>query len=80
MSGKRDEPARRSGFRAAIAGTASDMTTTLAYSGRPTLAMYLLPLGLLKNVYAGTTSLFSTAGNLVKALPLLWLGALSAQQ
>jgi uncharacterized membrane protein YfcA len=35
--------------------------------------MYLLPLGLSKEVYAGTTSLFFTVGNLVKAVPWLLL-------
>jgi uncharacterized membrane protein YfcA len=35
--------------------------------------MYLLPLGLPKQVYAGTTSLFFTVANLVKAGPWLLL-------
>ena len=39
--------------------------------GGPPLAMYLLPRGLTKEVYAGTTSLFFTVGNATKALP--WL-------
>ena len=43
----------------------------VAHSGGPPLAMYLLPLGLSKEVYAGTTSLFFTVGNLIKAVP--WL-------
>ena len=37
------------------------------------LAMYLLPLGLSKYVYAGTTSMFFTVGNLLKAVPWLAL-------
>lgn len=35
--------------------------------------MYLLPLGLTKEVYAGTTSLFFTVGNATKAVPWLLL-------
>ena len=47
----------------------------VAHSGGPPLAMYLLPLGLGKHVYAGTTSMFFTVGNLIKAAPWLALGA-----
>jgi uncharacterized membrane protein YfcA len=35
--------------------------------------MYLLPLGLSKEVYAGTTSIFFTVGNAIKAVPWLLL-------
>ena len=35
--------------------------------------MYLLPLGLSKKTYAGTTSMFFTVGNLLKAVPWLLL-------
>lgn len=45
----------------------------VAHSGGPPLAMYLLPLGLRKEVYAGTTSLFFTVGNMIKAGPWLLL-------
>ena len=45
----------------------------VAHSGGPPLAMYLLPLGLSKEVYAGTTSLFFTVGNATKAVPWLLL-------
>ncbi|WP_454739834.1 TSUP family transporter [Cupriavidus necator] len=45
----------------------------VAHSGGPPLAMYLLPLGLSKQVYAGTTSLFFTVGNIIKAAPWLAL-------
>ncbi|WP_212744728.1 TSUP family transporter [Parasedimentitalea maritima] len=37
------------------------------------MALYLLGLGLPKAIYAGTTSLFFTAGNLVKVVPWLWV-------
>jgi len=61
----------RSAPKAVTAGLASGISTMVAHSGGPPLAMYLLPLGLAKEVYAGTTSLFFTVGNLLKAGP--WL-------
>ena len=65
--------APRSTPKAVAAGLASGVTTMVAHSGGPPLAMYLLPLGLSKEVYAGTTSLFFTVGNATKALPWLLL-------
>src|ERR1700710_1614793 len=63
----------RSPPKALAAGLASGVTTMVAHSGRLDLAMYLLPLGLSKEVYAGTTSLFFTIGNATKAVPWLLL-------
>src|SRR6478735_12701810 len=63
----------RSPVAALMAGGASGVTTMVAHSGGPPLAMYLLPLGLSKQVYAGTTSLFFTVGNATKAVPWLLL-------
>ncbi len=63
----------RSSPKAVAAGLASGITTMVAHSGGPPLAMYLLPLGLGKEVYAGTTSLFFTVGNATKAVPWLLL-------
>jgi uncharacterized membrane protein YfcA len=65
--------APRSTPKAVAAGLASGVTTMVAHSGGPPLAMYLLPLGLTKEVYAGTTSLFFTVGNATKAVPWLLL-------
>jgi hypothetical protein len=63
----------RSTPKAITAGLASGVTTMVAHSGGPPLAMYLLPLGLTKEIYAGTTSLFFTVGNATKAVPWLLL-------
>jgi uncharacterized membrane protein YfcA len=63
----------RSKPKAVTAGLASGITTMVAHSGGPPLAMYLLPLGLSKDIYAGTTSLFFTVGNATKAVPWLLL-------
>ncbi|TPI76277.1 sulfite exporter TauE/SafE family protein [Mesorhizobium sp. B2-8-9] len=64
---------RRSSPKAVVAGLTSGITTMVAHSGGPPLAMYLLPLGLSKEIYAGTTSLFFTVGNATKAVPWLLL-------
>jgi len=63
----------RSSPKAIAAGLGSGITTMVAHSGGPPLAMYLLPLGLSKEIYAGTTSLFFTVGNATKAVPWLLL-------
>ena len=63
----------RSTPKAITAGLSSGVTTMVAHSGGPPLAMYLLPLGLSKDIYAGTTSLFFTVGNATKAVPWLLL-------
>jgi uncharacterized membrane protein YfcA len=63
----------RSMPKAITAGVASGVTTMVAHSGGPPLAIYLLPLCLSKELYAGTTSLFFTVGNATKALPWLLL-------
>lgn len=70
-SGKVVRP--RSSPKAVAAGLASGISTMVAHSGGPPLAMYLLPLGLSKEAYAGTTSLFFTVGNATKAVPWLLL-------
>jgi len=63
----------RSMAKAVVAGVGSGVTTMVAHSGGPPLAMYLLQLGMAKQVYAGTTSVFFTVGNAVKAGPWLLL-------
>jgi uncharacterized membrane protein YfcA len=73
VSGAKQTTRERSTPKAITAGVASGVTTMVAHSGGPPLAMYLLPLGLSKEVYAGTTSLFFTVGNATKAVPWLLL-------
>ena len=58
----------RSTSKAVAAGLGSGITTMVAHSGGPPLAMYLT-----KAAYAGTTSIFVTIGNAVKAVPWLLL-------
>jgi uncharacterized membrane protein YfcA len=65
----------RSTPRAIAHGAASGITSMIAHSGGPALAMYLLPLGLPKHIYAGTTSVYFTVTNATKAGPWLLIGA-----
>lgn len=59
---------------APLAGFASGITTMIAHSGGPPLAVYLLRRNLGNALYAGTTSIFFTIGNLVKLVPWLYVG------
>ncbi|RDI59418.1 sulfite exporter TauE/SafE family protein [Microvirga subterranea] len=63
----------RSKPKALIAGTASGITSMIAHSGGPPMSMYLLPLGLSKAVYAGTSSSYFAVGNVMKVIPWLVL-------
>lgn len=58
---------------ALLAGASSGVTSMIAHAGGPPLALYLLRRGLPKEVYAGTTSLFFTVGNVIKMGPWLAL-------
>ncbi|MCC8967680.1 sulfite exporter TauE/SafE family protein [Bradyrhizobium sp. Pear76] len=73
IGGGEIKPQPRSTIKATFAGLSSGVTTMVAHSGGPPLAIYLLPLGMSKALYAGTTSLFFTVGNLLKAGPWLVL-------
>jgi uncharacterized membrane protein YfcA len=73
LSGGQVSVRPRSTVKAIVAGVSSGVTTMTAHSGGPPLAMYLLPLGMAKEIYAGTTSLFFTAGNAMKVGPWLFL-------
>jgi uncharacterized protein len=63
----------RSRAKGVLAGMASGMGSMMAHAGGPPVAMYLLPLGLSKSVYAGPTFLFFVVGNLLKVGPWLAL-------
>jgi uncharacterized membrane protein YfcA len=60
------------------AGLGAGVTSMVAHSGGPPLAMYLLPLGMSKELYAGTTSMFFTVANTTKAVPWLLLADLDS--
>ncbi len=73
--GGRVVPRPRSPVKGASFGFASGVASMLAHSGGPPAAMYLLPLGLSKAEYAGTTFMFFVVGNLLKAGP--WIALIS---
>jgi uncharacterized protein len=58
---------------AILAGTASGVATMIAHSGSPPLNSYLLRLGLSKEVFVGTTTIYFAIGNAVKLGPWLIL-------
>lgn len=58
-----------------LAGLVAGITSLVAHSGGPPLAMYLLRRGLPKSVYAGTTYLFFVVANIAKVGPWLMLAS-----
>jgi uncharacterized protein len=73
MGGRTVVKRPRSLIKGVAAGTASGVTSMVAHAGGPPVAMYLLPLGLPKGVYAGTTYLFFVVSNFAKVGPWLVL-------
>jgi uncharacterized protein len=78
LSGGKVTVQPRSVRKGMAAGLGSGVTTMVAHSGGPPLAMYLLPLGMTKELYAGTTSIFFTVANWTKVVPWLLLVELNA--
>lgn len=66
--------APRKVWHAALAGTVSGFTSLVAHSGGPPLAIYLLRLGLPKEVYVGTNTIYFIIVNAIKVWPWLYLG------
>ncbi len=60
-----------------LLGAAAGFTSTVAHVGGPLAALYLLPQGLPRSRFVGTTALLFFAVNLVKLLPYALLGLLS---
>jgi uncharacterized protein len=77
VGGAKPEAEPRTASKALICGAAAGATSMIAHAGGPPLAMYLLPLGLAKEIYAGTTSLFFTLSNVIKLGPWLLLEPLT---
>ena len=59
----------RSAIKALLAGAGCGFTSMVAHAGGPPIALYLLPLGLPRAIYAGTTSIVFTFGNIIKLAP-----------
>ena len=69
--GQSVEARPRNGWHAALAGTGSGIATMIAHSGSPPVTSYLLRLGLAKEVYVGTLTIYFAIGNAIKVWP--WL-------
>lgn len=67
-------PSRALGY---VFGAVAGFLSTLAHVGGPPTAMYLIPRGLPRDVYVGTTAWFFFVVNLLKLLPYFLLGLLS---
>lgn len=59
-------------------GALSGFTSFVAHAGGPPLNVYLLPQGLEKRLYVGTTVVFFFVVNIVKVFPYAWLGQFDA--
>lgn len=72
--GQRVTTAERKTWHGMLAGTVSGFTSLVAHSGGPPLAMYLLRLGLAKEVYVGTNTIYFIIVNAIKVWPWLYIG------
>ena len=75
---RRTEPAptRAAPLGGAIWGTLAGFTSFLSHTGAPPFQVHVLPQRLPKEVYAGTTTMFFAATNLMKTVPYVALGQL----
>ena len=58
-------------------GTCAGFTSFLAHAGSPPYQVYMLPRGLSKEIYTGTSVMFFAAANAIKLIPYGMLGQLS---
>jgi uncharacterized membrane protein YfcA len=58
-------------------GTLSGFTSTICQVGSPPYQIYVLPLGLAKMTFVGTTAIFFAAVNWIKVIPYVSLGQFS---
>jgi uncharacterized protein len=63
-----------------LSGTGSGFTSMIAHAGTPPFQFYVMPKGLDRDMYVGTSVLFFAATNLMKAPAFLALGQLSVSQ
>ena len=64
-------------FWGAFWGTCAGFTSFLAHAGSPPYQVYVLPQGLRKEIYTGTSVMFFAAANAIKLIPYGMLGQLS---
>lgn len=61
-----------------VAAIGSGFTSFVAHAGAPPYQAYMIPQGLEKKIYTGTSVIFFAVLNAVKILPYAYLGQLSA--
>ena len=71
------EGAKPSALKGGFWGGVAGFTSFLAHAGGPAVNVYLLPQGLDKALFVGTTVMFFAFANFVKLLPYAWLGQFS---
>ena len=64
-------------FLGAFWGTCAGFTSFLAHAGSPPYQVYMLPQGLSKEIYTGTSVIFFASLNAIKLIPYGMLGQLS---
>jgi uncharacterized membrane protein YfcA len=72
-------PASPGAWSAALWGSLSGFTSTVAHAGGPPMSVYLLPQRLDRTIYVGTTVVLFTAINYLKLVPYGWLGQLHTE-
>ena len=77
--GRADAPAPSTTWRGSVAGVASGFTSQIAHAGGPPFQIYVLPLGLSRDAFIGTSSIFFAIVNWIKVPAYLALGQLTAQ-
>jgi uncharacterized membrane protein YfcA len=73
------EPRRAGRLAGAFWGTISGFTSFVSHAGAPPYQVYVLPLGLEKTVFAGTTTILFAYVNAIKLVPYWALGQLSVE-
>ena len=75
------QPAQdHAGWLGVLSGMGAGFTSMIAHAGTPPFQFYVMPKGLDRDMYVGTSVLFFAATNLMKAPAFLALGQLSVSQ
>lgn len=72
-------PGERSTIKGFFSGAASGFTSFVTHAGAAPFQMYVAPLRLDPQIFAGTAVVFFAASNLLKIVPYFFLGQFSAQ-
>jgi len=62
-----------------LSGTGSGFTSQISHAGAPPFQMYVLPLGLSRNSFVGTSAIFFAAVNWLKVPAFISLGQFTSQ-